>query len=311
MSYTHLTISERSKIETYMELGYSIRQIAEFLKRSPSTISRELQRHIHCTPEKAQARYQANKSNCGAKSKLTTKLKEAVQEKLGETWSPEQIVGRLYPGKLSFKSIYRWIYNGLLEVPLAVLRQKGKRQKPRETRGRFNIGTPISKRPKEVRKRETFGHWELDTVVSGRGQAKGCVATFIERKTRWYFGVLIPDRSATSMETAVKLLHKQLPEGAIQTATTDRGKEFSCYNALEQHLNIQVYFADAYSSWQRGSNENANGLLREFFPKKTNFDHVTKPEMDKALQLINNRPRKCLGWKTAHEAFEEEVLRLI
>ncbi|RKQ12324.1 IS30 family transposase [Ureibacillus endophyticus] len=311
MSYTHLTISERSKIETYLELGYSIRQIAKFIKRSPSTISRELRRHTNCSPEEAQTRYQVNKSKCGAKSKLTHELKEAVQEKLGETWSPEQIVGRLYQGKLSFKSIYRWIYNGLLEVPLTVLRQKGKRQKPRETRGRFNIGTPISKRPKEVRKREIFGHWELDTVVSGRGQAKGCVATFIERKTRWYFGVLIPDRSATSMEAAVRRLHKQLPQGAIQTATTDRGKEFSCYKVLENDLNIQFYFADAYSSWQRGSNENGNGLLREFFPKKTNFDQVTEDEMKQALQFINHRPRKCLGWKTAHEAFQEEMLHLI
>jgi len=311
MSYQHLTISERAKIETYLELGYSIRAIAKQLKRSPSTISRELCRHANRTPEEAQARYQANKSNCGAKLKLTPELKEAVQEKLGETWSPEQIVGRLYKGKLSFKSIYRWIYSGILEVPLTVLRQKGKRQKPRETRGRFNIGTPIAKRPKEVRKRETFGHWELDTVVSGRGQAKGCVATFIERKTRWYTGILIPDRSAKSMEAAVKILHASLPRDAIQTATTDRGKEFSCYNVLEKDLAIQVYFADAYSSWQRGSNENGNGLLREFFPKKTNFDEVTKEEMDQALHLINNRPRKCLGWKTAYEAFQDELLHLI
>ena len=311
MSYTHLTISERSKIETYLELGYSIRQIAKRLKRSPSTISRELRRHTNCSPEKAQARYQVNKSNCGAKSKLTPELKEVVQKKLEETWSPEQIVSRLFPGMLSFKSIYRWIYNGLLEVTLSTLRQKGRRQKPRETRGRFNIGTPISKRPKEVRKRETFGHWELDTVVSGRGQAKGCVATFIERKTRWYTGILIPDRSANSMEAAVKLLHQNLPDGAIQTATTDRGKEFSCYDVLEKELNIQVYFADAYSSWQRGSNENSNGLLREFFPKKTNFDHVTEDDLKQALYLINNRPRKCLGWKTANEAFQEELLHLI
>ena len=311
MSYYHLTISERSKIETYLELGYSIRAIAKRIHRAPSTISRELRRHQNCTAEEAQIRYQVNKSNCGAKRKLTDDLKKAVQEKLGKTWSPEQIVGRLYAGKLSFKSIYRWIYEGLLEVPLTMLRQKGKRRKLRETRGRFNIGTPISKRPLEVRKRETFGHWELDTVVSGRGKAKGCVATFIGRKTRWYFGVLIPNRSAASMETAVKRLHKQLPEGAIQTATTDRGKEFSCYKVLEQDLNIQVYFADAYSSWQRGSNENSNGLLREFFPKKTNFDHVTEKEMEQALQLINNRPRKCLGWKTAYEAFEEELLHLI
>ena len=311
MSYTHLTISERSKIETYVELGYSLREIASRLKRSPSTISRELRRHANCTIEQAQVRYQTNKSNCGAKLKLTLELKETVQEKLDETWSPEQIVGRLYQGKLSFKSIYRWIYNGLLEVPVTVLRQKGKRQKPRETRGRFNIGTPISKRPKEVRKRQKFGHWELDTVVSGRGQAKGCVATFIERKTRWYTGVLIPDRSANSMEAAIKLLHQQLPKGAIKTATTDRGKEFSCYNVLEKDLNIQVYFADAYSSWQRGSNENGNGLLREFFPKKTNFDYVTTDEMNQALHLINNRPRKCLSWKTAYEAFKEELLHLI
>lgn len=311
MSYKHLTIAERSKIETLLELGYSIRKIAKQLNRQPSSISRELRRHAHCTAEEAQVRYQSNKSNCGAKLKLTPKLKEAVQEKLGETWSPEQIVGRLYKGKLSFKTIYRWIYQGLLEVPLTVLRQKGKRQKPRETRGRFNIGTPISKRPKEVRKRETFGHWELDTVVSGRGQAKGCVATFIERKTRWYTGILIPDRSAKSMETAVKFLHQQLPKGAIQTATTDRGKEFSCYNVLEKELNFQIYFADAYSSWQRGSNENGNGLLREFFPKKTNFDKVAPDEMKQALHLINNRPRKCLGWKTAYEAFQEELLHLI
>ncbi len=138
-------------------------------------------------------------------------------------------------GKLSFKTIYRWIYDGLLEVPLTVLRQKGTRQKPREKRGRFNIGTPISKRPNEARKRETFGHWELDTVVSGRGQTKGCVATFIERRTRWYTAVLMPDRSAHSMETAVKWLHQELPKGAIQIATTDRGKEFICYNVLEKN----------------------------------------------------------------------------
>ncbi|HLG28099.1 MAG TPA: IS30 family transposase [Paenisporosarcina sp.] len=311
MSYSHLTISERAKIETYIELGYSIRQVAKHLNRQPSTISRELKRHPNCTAEVAQQHYQVNKSNCGAKSKWTPELKEAVQEKLQNTWSPEQIVGRLYQGQLSFKTIYRWIYEGLLEVPITVLRQKGKRQKPRETRGRFNIGTPISKRPKDVRKRETFGHWELDTVVSGRGQAKGCVATFIERMTRWYVGILIPDRSAQSMEKAVRILHAKLPKGAIQTATTDRGKEFGCYATLEADLNMNVYFADPYSSWQRGSNENGNGLLREFFPKKTNFDHVTSEELTKALAFINNRPRKCLGWKTANEAFNEQVLHLI
>lgn len=108
------------------------------------------------------------------------------------------------------------------------------------------------------------------------------------------------------MEATVKFLHEKLPKGAIQIATTDRGKEFSCYNMLEEELNVQVYFSDAYSSWQRGSNKNGNGLLREFFPKKINFDEVTPEEMDEAIRLINNCPRKGLGWKTAHEAFLED-----
>ncbi len=196
-------------------------------------------------------------------------------------------------------------------MPLSVLRQKGKRQKPKETRGRFNIGTSISKRPKEVRKRTTFGHWELDTVVSGRGQAKGCVATFLERKSRWYLAIKMPYRSASSMEQAIRKLYKFLPETAFQSFTTDRGKEFSCYPVIEEELKIPVYFADPYSSWQRGSNENSNGLLREFFPKKTNFDLIGQEELQKALDLINNRPRKCLGYQTPHEVFMEEVLHLI
>lgn len=156
-----------------------------------------------------------------------------------------------------------------------------------------------------------FRHWELDTVVSGRGKAKGCVATFIERMTRWYVGFFIPDRSAQSMERAVRLLHTKLPKGAIKTATTDRGKKFSCYKVLEKGLKIDVYFVDAYSSWQRGSNENGNGLLREFFPKQISFEEVSPEELAESLNYINNRPRKCLGWKTANEAFNEQLLRLI
>ncbi|MEY9971882.1 IS30 family transposase [Lysinibacillus sp. RC46] len=109
MSYTHLTISERVKIETYLELDYSIRKIAKLLNRQPSTISREIKRHAGSTADEAQVRYHQNKSNCGAKSKCTPEVKEAVQEKLRDTWSPEQIVGRLYQGQLSFKTIYRWI----------------------------------------------------------------------------------------------------------------------------------------------------------------------------------------------------------
>ena len=306
MSYTHFTIIERSKIEAYLELKYSIREIGRKLGRHPSSISRELKRNPDYKAEKAQENYKKRKACCGAQAKFSPALKIILQEKLNQTWSPEQIVGRLFPGSLSFKTIYRWLYAGLLELPLAVLRQKGKRQQPKETRGRFNVGTSISERPREVRKRSSFGHWELDTVVSGRGKAKGCTATFIERQTRWYQAILMPDRSAASMEKAIRTLHARYPSEVFQSFTTDRGKEFSCYPIIEAELEIPVYFADPYAAWQRGSNENGNGLFREFFPKGTNFDIVSPEEIDLALELINNRPRKCLNWKTPHEVFMEK-----
>ncbi|WP_214792403.1 MULTISPECIES: IS30 family transposase [unclassified Exiguobacterium] len=286
MSYTHLTTAERVKIETYLELGMSIRSIARRLGRQPSTVSREIRRNPGYKSERAQERYVRAKANCGAKTKLDETMRRTIIRKLRATWSPEQIVGRLFDGRIAFSTIYRWIYSGLIDVPTTALRQKGKRRKPVETRGRFNVGLSISKRPSEVRGRQTFGHWELDTVVSGRGKSKACVATFVERKSRFYLALPIADRSAASMEGAIHTVHAAFPEGTFRTATTDRGKEFSCH-------------------------ENANGLLREFFPKGSDFATVGQGEIVDALAKINGRPRKCLGWKTAHEAFAEEVLRLI
>ncbi|MGE9213570.1 IS30 family transposase [Exiguobacterium aurantiacum] len=215
MSYTYLTTAERVKIETYLELGMSIRSIARRLGRQPSTVSREIRRNPGYKSERAQERYVRAKANCGAKTKLDETMRRTIIRKLRATWSPEQIVGRLFDGRIAFSTIYRWIYSGLIDVPTTALRQKGKRRKPVETRGRFNVGLSISKRPSEVRGRQTFGHWELDTVVSGRGKSKACVAT------------------------------------------------------------------------------------------------VGQGEIVDALAKINGRLRKCLGWKTAHEAFAEEVLRLI
>ncbi|WP_075643193.1 IS30 family transposase [Exiguobacterium indicum] len=312
MSYVHLTTSERVKIETYLELGFSMRKIAQHLGRQPSTISHELKRNPSYNAINAGLRYEMQKKNCGARTLFSTSLGSCILSKLRETWSPEQIAGRLFHEQgPSYSTIYRWIYKGFIKSDLGVLRQKGKRQKPRETRGRFNIGLPISKRPSDVRGREPFGHWELDTVVSGRGQTKACVATFIERKSRFYIVLPMVDRSSHSMEHAIQTLYSSFPSGTFQTMTTDRGKEFSCHERIQDSLGIPMYFADPYSSWQRGSNENANGLLREFFPKGTNFGMINKTELDYALSRINNRPRKCLDWKTAYEVFSEEVLRLI
>lgn len=129
------------------------------------------------------------------------------------------------------------------------------------------------------------------------------MATFIERKTRFYIAVKMPDRSSESMLKAIKLALCHLPKEMVKTLTVDRGKEFGCYKEIEESFNILVYFADPYSSWRRGSNGNANGLLREFFPKKTKFSNVSEDKLREALNLINNRPRKCLNWYFANEAF--------
>ena len=214
-------------------------------------------------------------------------------------------------GRISFKTIYRWLYQGKLsQVTVNVLRQKGKRLKPAEKRGKFAIGTSISERPKEVRSRKTFGHWELDTMVSSRGESKGCFATFVERKSRLYTALKIPDRTAGSMEAAIQQLYYALPSGAFITGTTDRGKEFACYDSVQETLGVTLYFADPYSSWQRGSNENSNGLLREFYPKKTDLALVDDDELLHNLFLINSRPRKCLDWKSPIQAFLHEVAHL-
>lgn len=313
MSYYHLNTFERTRIEILSKMGYSTRQIAQQLNRHHSTIARELKRNTQQTYQAELADEQAKQRRlvCHRKESKSEEVIQTIQHYLKLTWSPEQISNTVFNGMISFKTIYRWIYDGtILLGDLTCLRQKGKRRKPRETRGRFNIGTSIHQRPKEVKKRHTFGHWELDTVVSSRGQSKGCLATFVERQTRFYMAIKIANRSASEMYRAISEVYKLFPKGTFRTYTVDRGKEFACYPEVESELKVPVYFADAYSSWQRGSNENANGLLREFFPKKTDLAQVSEEEINEALFLINQRPRKCLGWKSSFELFNEQVSHL-
>ena len=313
MSYNHLSTFERTRIEVLSKMGYSTRRIAKQLNRHHSTISRELKRNTQeiYQAELADELARQRRLVCHRPEKKSEKVIQTIQHYLKLTWSPEQISNTILKGIISFKSIYRWIYDGtILLGDLSCLRQKGKRRKPRETRGRFNIGTSIHQRPKEVKNRETFGHWELDTIVSSRGKSKGCLATFVERQTRFYVAIKLENRSASEMYRAINELYEHFPKDTFKTYTVDRGKEFACYSEVETNLNVPVYFADAYSSWQRGSNENANGLLREFFPKKTDLAGVSDKEVSEALCLINHRPRKCLDWKTSFELFHEKVSHL-
>lgn len=313
MSYHHFTTFERGRIQELLSLGYSHRSIAQKLNRHHSSISREIRRNITSTGyagESAQMAYDTRRKQSKPKGKYTERLAELITDKLLATWSPEQIANTETLGIVSFKTIYNWLYRGLLpELNVQSLRHKGKRRKA-EKRGKFSMGTPISQRPKEVKDRNTFGHWELDSMVSSRGQSKGCFATFVERKSRLYTAFKTPDRTAASMQEAIIWLYNTLPKGAFKTGTTDRGKEFACWTAIQEQLSLTLYFADAYSSWQRGSNENANGLLREFYPKKTDLASVCQEELTHSLFLLNSRPRKCLGWKSPIQVFLHELAHL-
>lgn len=313
MSYSHLTPFERGRLESLYRLGWSTRAIGEELNRHHSTIAREIKRNLfqfsyHSVV--AHERYNERRKASVPRGKWTPALARQIEEKLEATWSPEQIAATVAKGKVCFKTIYRWIYLYLLSKGnLGVLRHKGKRQNPKERRGTFQSGKSIHTRPSEVKQRQSFGHWELDTIVSSR-QSKGCLGTFVERKTRMYIAVKMKDRTSESMDKAIKSVHSSFPPGTFQTFTVDNGKEFACFSSIEKGLNTPMYFADPYASWQRGSNENANGLLREFFPKKTDLAKVSLESLTYALRLIANRPRKCLGWKTSYEAFMDELSHL-
>ena len=309
MSYSHLTITDRIKIETYLELGLKSCQIASKLGVHKSTISRELSRCQNgYSAALAQEQYDHRAKQKGRESCLTPKLKKEIENCLKQSWSPEQICGRYQLEQkpmVAFKTIYNWLYAGLIDLDLSVLRRKGKTRQSKETRGRFRIGTRLPNVLKRFGNRETFGHWELDTVVSSRGKIKGCLATFLERKMRFYLAFKIPDRTAKAIFSAIEQLCELFPKEALKTFTSDRGKEFACYPLVE-NLGIPFFFEYAYSSWQRGSNENSNGLLREYFPKKTDLATISDEALKKTLYDINHRPRKCLAYRNACEALADE-----
>ena len=312
MSYHHFTIEERCCLREYYNKGYSYRKIAELLGRNVSSISREIMRNKSFMnakpayyPHTAQKKYLLRRSYCHRGMFQDSKKLEYIKTKLQETWSPEQIA--MTPCELkmpSTRTIYRWIYEKYIDVNLEVLRRKGRSRGAKETRGKFNLGKSIRKRDKSVYKRLEFGHWEADTVVSGRGKSKACFATLAERKTRYYIAIKMPNRSADTMARAIVSALKELPEAAVKSITCDRGAEFANWQTIEQQLNCDVFFADPYCAWQKGTNENLNGLLREFYPKGRNLSRVSPATLKKNLALINARPKKVLGFKKPVDLFE-------
>ena len=297
MNYHHLTIEERSCIRKYYVDGLSYREIARLIGRNVSTVSRDIRRN--CThmydiptyyPHTAQKPYLLRRSYCHRGMFRSQEVIEYIEEKLRATWSLEQIACTPCELKMpSWRTIYRWIYEKYL------------------VNGKYSKGKSIRKRDKSVYSRKEAGHWEADTVVSGQGKSKACFATLAERKTRFYIAVKMPDRRAETMENAIVSALSAFPSQLVKTITCDRGAEFANWRRIEERLHCEVYFADPYCAWQKGTNENLNGLLREFYPKGRNLSRVAPATLKRNLALINARPRKVLNFHSAQKLWDFEL----
>lgn len=319
MSYKHLTINERCCIYQFKNFGMGVRTIAKALHRSPSTISREINRNkvesgsrgrfYRYYPNKAQDLYELRRKACHRKTINDTNVLGYIEEKIQLHWSPEQIANRNVEGISipSTSTIYRMIHRKQIwQISMEHLRRKGRFKRPAEKRGKFNDGgRTIKKRPKEVYQRKELGHWEADTVESGRidrkRKSKYCFVTLAERKSRYYIALLLPDRKEEHVTSAIIETLKNFPDDLVKTITFDRGKEFAGYEKIEQELNCKTYFCDPYCAWQKGTNENTNGLLREFYPKGMDLSKVDEDKLSYYLTIMNDRPRKCLKYKTPKE----------
>ena len=317
MGYSHFSIEERVAIKHLLAQGVSIRQIARELDRSPSSVSREIGRNsmgrvlfdgTSYSSGFAQKACAARASKAHNVVQFPLEAIRIIEQRIRETWSPEQIAA-FYKGQgfPCFKTIYKWIRDGtILGGDRGLLRRKGKGGWY-ETRGKFNRGKSIRKRDKRIYKRADYGHWELDTVVSGRGKSKACFVTLVERKSRFYKAIKSPNRHADVVAGLVIGYLKGFPPELVKTITTDNGTEFADWERIERELGCQVYFCDTFCAWQKGSNENSNGLLREFFPKGWDLGRYTQKHIDKKVGLINNRPRKCNNWISPSRMMDEAI----
>ena len=316
MSYSHFTIEERISIKHLLAKGVSIRQIATELKRSPSSVSREIKRNSgetnsfgeFYTVQRAERIHKKRVSKAHNIVQFPLEVIQIIEQRIKETWSPEQIAAYYKDdGFPCYKTIYKWINDGtIINGNKSLLRRKGKGGWC-ETRGKFNKGKSIRKRDKKIYKRADYGHWELDTVVSGRGKTKACFITLVERKSRFYKAIKSPNRHADIVARLIIDYLKHFPSELVKTITTDNGAEFADWQTIEKELNCEVYFCDTFCAWQKGSNENSNGLLREFFPKGYNLSRYTQAYIDKKVNLINNRPRKCNNWISPSKLMSEAI----
>lgn len=326
MKYIQLTIEERETIQERLWQKASIRLIATELGRSPSTIAREIKRNIptqhrRYTPRLAHERALKNRSIRGqGKLAKSCHLRLYVHSQLKAGWSPEQIaaMAKKHIGiNISYEAIYQYIYSqihrsgyGLVKSGCEDLRpylarrrkrrmNKGGRKSYRILKGQL---PSIENRPKEAENRKEVGHWEDDSILSSLTNPVR-LRTTNERISGLVLISKAYDRTMTEANRITKERLGDLPPHTIKTLTRDRGSENLGYKELEKELDIQCYFAHSYCSWERGSNENVNGLIRRYFPKGTDFRLISEEKIRQVEYLLNSRPRKRLGWKTPFEVF--------
>ena len=316
-----LTMDERYQI-TYLHMhGHTPAEIARRLGRHRGTIGRELKRNPDLMGgyhyQSAQQQTDARRSAASRRYKLDAPASvaaKAVRAGLEQRCSPEQIAGRLredHPDDkaawISHEAIYQWVYRKAADGQLLYqrLRRRHKRRRcriPGERKAKRGVipgRVGIEQRPDVVNIRERFGDWESDTVEGAKG--KGLVITHVERKSRYVRLIKIDDKRAATLSAATTLAMKDLPRKLLHTATFDNGKEFADFKTIERALKLKVYFANPHSPWERGANENTNGLLRDWLPKGSDFSKVTKAQLAKIQKMLNNRPRKCLNYRTPLE----------
>lgn len=324
-TYTRLAFWEREEISRGLAQSISLKEIAMILGREPSTIGREIdmlggKENYRTEIADTLARERLKIPKKPKKLDTNPDLKNFVFKHVRLYWSPEQIaheLKELYPEdkhmQISHESIYTYIYvlpRGELKKELVkCLRQRrksrGKTKNIYQKSEKITDMLSIDERPKEVEDRIVPGHWEGDLII-GKNH-KTALGTLVERTTR--LTLLVPLRSRDSWEVykSFAKMVKRIPQELARSLTYDRGTEMRQHKLFTKDTNVKVYFAHPYSPWERGTNENTNGLIRQFFPKKTDFSKVTLKEIKRAQDLLNGRPRKVLGWKKPNEVFQNLI----
>ena len=318
-----LSLGEREEISRGLATAEGVRSVARRLARAPSTISREISRHG------GRARYRASDAEhatwaLGRRPKrcrlvVSRRLRRVVEQKLGLDWSPQQIAAWLvstYPDEptmhVSHETIYRALYvqaRGAFKRHLISHLRRGHRYRRPWTatnarRGRLVDAVSIAERPPEADTRAIPGHWEGDLLIGKRGTQ---IATLVERQSRFVLLIRVPAADSATVVAALARRVQQLPRALRHSLTWDRGKEMAQHAQFTIATDVQVYFCDPHSPWQRGSNENTNGLLRQYFPKGSDLSNVTQQQLDVVARKLNGRPRQTLGWKTPAEVLNATV----